>query len=358
MQSCMLRTRRGETTAGLPAFSTLTTEGLDHPSCPSPEPNEDTASLSSPGPHGPQSRTKLPGTPHPKHGGSHHHLGSDTLTVSILPAKCLLCPSQRNSWSSRNQTLSPGRMVGLGSREWTEVTGATFQSPHVSHPPASLWAFFWLRQLHPHEGGLGGHLLQLDKPPPSAGAPVWALRAWADHRDLPVCRVRAFHPSSGPRSQGRGLGAPVPTLSLRSEVSGLRSPHIPRGQGLRAPVPPLEKHLEQLREAPALRRQPGAWIASWLRLLWRGLTRVGGWQRPEETQRCSGGRFRRMETARRMSGSRSSEATKVIKTSGDGSGCLPDPGVGSDHPGSLQPFGFLRPSDFSERPISSVRNVN
>ena len=71
-----------------------------------------------------------------------------------------------------------------------------------------------------------------------------------------------------------------------------------------------------------------------------------------------GGHFRRMETARRMSGTCSSEATKVIKTSGDGSGPLPEPGVGSDHPGSLQPFGFLRPGNFSERPISSAQNVN
>ena len=37
-------------------------------------------------------------------------------SVSFLPT-CLLCPSQRSAWGSRNQTLSPGRTVRLGSWE-------------------------------------------------------------------------------------------------------------------------------------------------------------------------------------------------------------------------------------------------
>ena len=48
---------------------------------------------------------------------------------------------------------------------------------------------------------------------------------------------------------------------------------------------------------------------------------------------------------------------KKKKYSGDGSGRLCYLGVGSDPPGSLRPFGFPRPSDFSKRPISSVQNV-
>lgn len=113
-QSCLLGTRRGETRADLPAFSTFTTEGLGHPSRP-PDPSEDTASPPSPGPRGPPSGTKLPGTPGPKRGGSHHHLGSDTLTVmSFLPVSAL--SSRRSAGGGRDQTLSPGRTVGLGAR--------------------------------------------------------------------------------------------------------------------------------------------------------------------------------------------------------------------------------------------------
>ena len=65
-------------------------------------------------------------------------------SVSFL-SMCLLCPSQRSAWSGGNQTLSPGRMVGLGSWEWPEVTGATSRLlPTYLQPPPSLALCFSL----------------------------------------------------------------------------------------------------------------------------------------------------------------------------------------------------------------------
>lgn len=159
---------------------------------------------------------------------------------------------------------------------------------------------------------------------------------------------------AGPMSQGPGPHVP------RGRCLGAPVPHVPRGRGLRLQSPlggsgPLEKHLGQCHEAPALqasgghvdrivapspvkRPHPGDPGTGW-----------GDGRRPEETQRCSGGRFRRRWGSSPKNGlrARSSEATlrllKPVVTVQDDS----RPG-GCDHP---RPFGFLRPSDL-EKPVA------
>ena len=140
-------------------------------------------------------------------------------SVSFL-SMCLLCPSQRSAWSGGNQTLSPGRMVGLGSWEWPEVTGATSRllPTYLHPPPALLCAFLWLRQLHPHQGGHRGHLLQLVKPPLSTGGTCVS----APGLGSPPGPSRLSCPSL------LSLGAEVSGLwslvSLGADVSGIWSP--------------------------------------------------------------------------------------------------------------------------------------
>ena len=210
----------------------LTSEGLGHPSRP-PDPSEDTASPSSPGPRCPPSGTKLPGRPVPSAAGAVIPW-VQTPSRSRPSCRCPLCPPG-GAHGGRDQALPPGRTVGWapgGNRsEWSRLPV----------PASALLGASLPQRLRPWQGGRGGHPVPWSSPALRRGACV-----------------------SAP-----GLGGPpgpsclsCPSLSS----SGLQSP-TSLGADASRPVPASEKYLEQHCKAPELRHQRDTRITSQLPLL-------------------------------------------------------------------------------------------
>ena len=202
-QSCLLGTRRGESRAGLPAFSTLTSEGLGHPS-PPPDPSEDTASPSSPGPRGPPSGTKLPRRPVPSAAGAVIPW-VQTPSRSRPSCRCPLCPPG-GAHGGRDQALPQGRTAG-----WAPG-GNRSERSRLPVPAPSLARSFSPRDgCAPGRGGRGSHLVPWSNPAQRRGASVSAP-GLGGPPDLPACHVPAFRPS------GLGSRGPGPPASLGAEV--------------------------------------------------------------------------------------------------------------------------------------------
>ena len=227
------------------------------------------------GPRGPPSGTKLPGRPVPSAAGAVIPW-VQTPSRSHPSCRCPLCPPG-GAHGGRDQALPQGRTAG-----WAPG-GNRSERSRLPVPAPSLARSFSPRDgCAPGRGGRGSHLVPWSNPAQRRGASVSAP-GLGGPPDLPACHVPAFRPS-GLRSRGpgppaslrpmsRGPGTPA---SLGAEVWGPRSPCVPRGdvsgsrfpcvnrgRGLGAPVPPpSETRLEQHHEAPALKRQRGAWIAS------------------------------------------------------------------------------------------------
>ena len=217
MQHCLLETRRGETRAGLPAFSILTTERLGHP-IPWPQwghclpvfPRSTWSSV----------QNKAPWEPHPKHSGSHHHLGSDTLMVSVLPANVSTLPFPEECTGQQKPDSVTRKDGGAGL---PGVTRSDWSHFLVSPPPPTLPSLALCFAL---AATAAPPLEELQR------SPVVAAQAPAQHRAL-VWALPAWAATPGPSRLS------CPSLSsLGAGVSGLWS-HVPRGWGLGDPVPPL-----------------------------------------------------------------------------------------------------------------------
>ena len=266
MQHCLLETRRGETRAGLPAFSILTTERLGHP-IPWPQwghclpvfPRSTWSSV----------QNKAPWEPHPKHSGSHHHLGSDTLMVSVLPANVSTLPFPEECTGQQKPDSVTRKDGGAG------LPGVT----------RSDWSHF------------------LVSPPPPAPQPCSVLCFGCDSctptrgaAEVTCCRCSSPRSAPGTCVSTPGLGS-----HPRTFPSVMSEPFVPWGRGLWALVPRPSGLRSRGSSPPPWRSIWGSIMrsllweasASQLRLLWRDLSwvvsaQVGWWWCPERLRDAQG----------------------------------------------------------------------
>ncbi|CAI9164466.1 unnamed protein product, partial [Rangifer tarandus platyrhynchus] len=148
-------------------------------------------------------RNKAPGTPRPKCGGSHHHLGSDTLTVmSFLPMSAL--SSRRSAQGAETRLChQEGRWGWAPGRNRSDPSHFPVPAPQPCSEP-----LFCFNGCTPGRG-----------PRRSPGALVKPRSA----------RGRLFERSRPGRPPGPSCLSCPSLSSLGAEVSGPRSPRVPRG---------------------------------------------------------------------------------------------------------------------------------